>query len=177
MLTKEKKKSLIDEFIQALQNSPIILFVDFTGMSVDQTNAFRIELFKNFGKDVTFKVYRTSLLKTASKLASMEKDYQKFFEGSTGVIYAKDRDPIEVLKVVQKFSDSNNQLPQIKGGILEGAIIDAEKVKEYSKLPSKQELYAMLARSLNSPISGLVNVLSGTLRSFLYVLNAIKENK
>ncbi|HBT51251.1 MAG TPA: 50S ribosomal protein L10, partial [Petrotoga sp.] len=54
MLTKERKKSLIDDFIRALESSPAILFVDFTGMSVTETNDFRLELYKNFGKDVVY---------------------------------------------------------------------------------------------------------------------------
>ncbi|ABX31099.1 ribosomal protein L10 [Petrotoga mobilis SJ95] len=178
MLTKERKKSLIDSFIYALESSPVILFVDFSGMSVLESNDFRLELYKNFGKDVVFTVYRTSLLKTAVKLANKElEDFEKFFEGSTGVIYAEESDPVDVLKAVKKFSESHNNKPFIKGGVLEGKIFDAAKAEEYAKLPSKQELYATVVRSLNSPISGLVNALSGNLRKVVYVINAIKEKK
>ncbi len=178
MLTKERKKSLIDSFIYALESSPVILFVDFSGMSVLESNDFRLELYKSFGKDVVYTVYRTSLLKTAVKLAGKElEDFEKFFEGSTGVIHAEEADPIEVLKVVKKFSDSHSNKPFIKGGILEGKIFDAVQAEEYAKLPSKQELYATIVRSLNNPISGLVNALTDNLRKLVYVFNAIKEKK
>jgi len=178
LLTKERKKSLIDNFIDALDSSPVILFIDFTGMSVAETNDFRIELYKNFGKDVVYTVYRTSLLKTAVKLADKElENFENFFEGSTGVIHAEESDPIEVLKVVKKFSDSHNNKPFIKGGVLEGKIFDSAQAEEYAKLPSKQELYATVVRSLNNPISGLVNALTDNLRKLVYVFNAIKEKK
>jgi len=178
LLTKERKKSLIDKFIDALETSPIIMLIDFTGMSVAESNDFRMVLFKEFGEDVVFSVYRTSLLKTAVKMSEKNlEDFENFFEGSTGVIYAKSSDPIEVLKAVKKFSDAHNNKPFIKGGVLEGRIFDAEKAVEYSKLPSKQELYATIVRSLNNPIYGLVNALSDNLRKLVYVFNAIKEIK
>jgi len=176
LLTKERKKSLIDGFIHALDSSPVILFVDFTGMSVSESNEIRLDLYNDFGNDVVFTVYRTSLLKTAVKLADKEmEDFEKFFEGSTGVIQAQESDPIEVLKAVKKFSDSHNNKPFIKGGILEGKIFDSAQAEEYAKLPSKQELYATVVRSLNNPISGLVNALSDNLRKLVYVVNAIKN--
>ncbi|HOB16011.1 MAG TPA: 50S ribosomal protein L10 [Defluviitoga sp.] len=178
MLTKELKKGLIQDFIDALENANLILFIDFTGMNVPLSHQFRMELYNNFEENVVYKVYRNSLLKTAIKLADKsEEDFEDFLKGPTGILYAKNVDPIEVLKFVKKFSDSNKGIPFIKGGILERQIIDSEKASEYAKLPSKQELYAMVVRSINYPIFGLVNALAGNIRNLVYVLNAIKENK
>ncbi len=44
-------------------------------------------------------------------------------------------------------------------------------------LPSREELYIRLLGSLNAPISGFVNVLSGNMRNLVYVLNIYKESK
>jgi large subunit ribosomal protein L10 len=46
-----------------------------------------------------------------------------------------------------------------------------------AKVPDKQELYAKLVGSLNSPISGFANVLAGNLRSLMYVLKAVEEKR
>jgi large subunit ribosomal protein L10 len=35
----------------------------------------------------------------------------------------------------------------------------------------------MFVRGINAPISGLVNVLSGSIRNFINVLNSIKDEK
>ncbi|MGB4373943.1 MAG: 50S ribosomal protein L10 [Defluviitoga tunisiensis] len=178
LLTKELKKGLIQDFVDALEEANLILFIDFTGMNVPLSHQFRMELYNNFGEDVIYKVYRNSLLKTAIKLSKKSEDeFEPFLTGPTAVLSAKNVDPIEVLKFVKKFSDSQKGLPFIKGGILEGQIIDSEKANEYAKLPSKQELYAMLVRSVNYPIFGLVNALAGNIRNLIYVLNAIKDNK
>ena len=66
---------------------------------------------------------------------------------------------------------------QIKGGIVEGRYIDENGVIALSKLPSREELIAKMLGSMNAPISNFVGVLSATLRSLLYALNAVKEQK
>jgi len=44
-----------------------------------------------------------------------------------------------------------------------------------ANIPGKQELLAKLVGSLNSPVSGFVNVLAGNLRGFVQVLKAMSE--
>ena len=46
-----------------------------------------------------------------------------------------------------------------------------------AKLPSQEELVGKMLGSLNAPIYGLANVLSGTIRSLLYALNAVIEQE
>ena len=74
MLTKELKKGLIQDFVDALEKANLILFIDFTGMNVPLSHQFRMELYNNFGEDVIYKVYRNSLLKTAIKLSKKSED-------------------------------------------------------------------------------------------------------
>jgi large subunit ribosomal protein L10 len=48
-------------------------------------------------------------------------------------------------------------------------------VQALTELPTKDQLRAQVVGTLQAPIVGLVNVLSGTLRGFLNVLNARSE--
>jgi len=65
----------------------------------------------------------------------------------------------------------------IFGGILEGGYITEDKVTQLSALPSKHQLLGQLVGTLNAPISGFVQVLSGNTRGLVTVLNAIKDKK
>jgi large subunit ribosomal protein L10 len=56
-------------------------------------------------------------------------------------------------------------------------VIDAAGVDELASLPSREELIAKLLGSMQAPISGTVNVLQGTIRNMVYVLDAIREQK
>ena len=65
----------------------------------------------------------------------------------------------------------------IKAGILDGKVISAEDIKALASLPSREVLLAKMLGSMMSPISGLANVLQGTIRNFVYVLDAVRKEK
>jgi large subunit ribosomal protein L10 len=50
-------------------------------------------------------------------------------------------------------------------------------VDALAKLPSKDVLVARLMGSLNAPITNLVGVLSATLRSLVYAIEAVRKQK
>lgn len=179
MLTRAQKAELLKELESVFKESSIVAFVDFKGMTVAQSDTFRKELFKNFEDKVVFKITRNALIKTAIKNAGLNlEEFEKYLEGNTALFYTKEADPIEALKVLVEFKKKNKlEVPVIKAGILEGKIFTAEEAVELAKLPSKEQLLAMLVGGLNAPISGLVGALSGILRKFVYALNAIKEEK
>lgn len=178
MLTKAKKVELLDELAVVLKESSIVAFTDFKGVPVADSNEMRSEIFKKFEGGANYKVTRNSLIKTAIKKAELNiEDFEEILKGSTGIFYVKEGDPIEGLKLLTEFAKKHKDLPIVKGGLLEGKVFTAEEAIELSKLPSKQELLATLVGSLNAPISGIVNVLAGTVRSLVNVLSAIKDEK
>jgi len=178
MVTRAEKEVIVNEFKDAFTTSPLLVFTDFKGMPVAHTDELRMELFKAYGERAVYQVTRNSLLKTALKQAELNlEEYEHFLEYNTGVLYIKEGDPVEALKILTEFSKKHKDLPAIKGGVFEGKIFDAEQAKELAKLPSKQDLIAMFLNVLNAPIAGFVNVLAGTVKKPLYVLNAIKDKK
>ena len=66
---------------------------------------------------------------------------------------------------------------EFKAGAVDGKVIDVDGIMALAKLPSKEELIAKMLGSMNSPISGLANVLNGTIRGLVVALNAIAEQK
>ena len=61
--------------------------------------------------------------------------------------------------------------------MVEGELIDEVRAEEISSLPGKDMLLAIVVMRMKSPITGLVNVLSGSIRGLVNVLNQISENK
>jgi len=79
-------------------------------------------------------------------------------------------------KILATFAKAHAKL-QLKGGLVEGEVVDKLKVTQLAALPSREELLTKLVFVLNSPITGLVRVLNGTLQGLPNVLNRIKEKK
>jgi len=178
MLTKEKKRELVANLAEDLKKSGSMIFVDFKGLNVAQMNSLRSMVREKGG---LLKVVRNTLLRIATEKAGFDftkEDEYGLFVGPTAVVYRKedDADILTILKDLVKFSKENENL-SFKGAYIDGKLINADQVIEYSKLPSREELISMLLMRMQAPISGLVFTLSGVLRKFLYVLKAIEDKK
>jgi large subunit ribosomal protein L10 len=89
---------------------------------------------------------------------------------------SSNKDPVAPAKLISEFI-KDNRILEIKGGLVEGKVIDAEAVKSLSSLPPREVLLARLLGSMQSPITGLVTVLQGNIRNLVYALDAIREQK
>ena len=85
-------------------------------------------------------------------------------------------DPVAPARVLVKFSEDNAAL-EVKAGVVEGRVVDLAGITRLSKLPSQEVLLGQLLSVMNAPATGLVTVLSGVLRNFMGVLQAIKRQK
>ncbi|HHX58462.1 MAG TPA: 50S ribosomal protein L10 [Candidatus Moranbacteria bacterium] len=171
MLTRQQKKELVQEITQNIKDSKSVVLCDYKGLTVEELSQLRRDL-RQVGSEM--KVARKTLIDLAFEENGLSMDVKKT-EGQVGVIYNKE-DEVAGAKKTYDFSKSNDNL-KILQGALEGKRLTAEEVINLAKLPSKEELLAKVVGSIKSPISGLVNVLGGNLRSLVYVLQAIKDEK
>ena len=63
----------------------------------------------------------------------------------------------------------------VKGALLGSRVLPARDVTRLAELPSREQLIAQVVGGFQAPIAGLVNVLSGTLRNFVGVLEARRQ--
>ena len=167
--TKQKKEELLKNLKAKLADSKSIVFANFTGLSVKDTEDLRSKCRE---AEVEYLVAKKTLLKKALEEAGFEVPK---LEGEISAAFSV-KDEVIAAKVLDTFAKGHEQI-KFLAGILENKMIDAEEVKGLAKLPSKDELFAKMVGSIKAPISGFVNVLSGNLRGFVNVLNAIKESK
>jgi len=167
--TKQKKEELLKNLKAKLADSKSIVFANFTGLSVKDTEDLRAKCRE---AEVEYLVAKKTLLKKALEEAGFEVPK---LEGEISAAFSV-KDEVIAAKVLDTFAKGHEQI-KFLAGILENKMIDAEEVKGLAKLPSKDELFAKMVGSIKAPISGFVNVLSGNLRGFVNVLNAIKESK
>lgn len=123
-----------------------------------------------------YMVIKNSLAKLALKEAGIEGLSDTVGEKKIvglGVITA---DPVQIAKTMVEFSKKNKGF-NVSNGYLEGRVLTAERIKELSELPGREQLLAMVAGMMNAPIACFVGVLSSVLRSLLYAVNALKEQK
>ena len=97
------------------------------------------------------------------------------FTGTTAIVMAYN-DPVSPAKALAKFADGHAKF-KIRCAALEGDKLTIDDLIALSKLPTKEVLLGQFLSVLNGVPTGLVQVLSAVPRTFLYGLQAIKEQK
>jgi len=171
--TKEQKKEIFRNLIAKLDKSKSTIFVNFKGLGVKENEELRNKLREEKNE---YYVAKKTLIDLAVKESGIKNMNTREFNGQVAAVFGYE-DEVSPAKIIDEFNKKIENKLEFVGGILEGEFINDSKVYELAKLPSKQELYAKVVGSLNAPISGFVNALSGNLRNFVYVLKAIEEKK
>ena len=112
--------------------------------------------------------------KSAAKELGIE-GLEPFLSQNTAIAVSKE-DAVAPAKVAVEFAKKHEAL-KIKTGLLDNKLMSKEEIMALAALPSKEVLLAKMLGSLNAPISGLVNVLQGTIRNAVYVLEAVRKQK
>jgi len=171
--TKLQKEEILRSLNNKIDKAKSVVFTSFKGLTVGDNNALRQDLKR---EDSEYLVVKKTLLGLALKERKIESLDVKKFKGNIAAVFGY-QDEVAPAKIVDKYRKELEEKIEFVGGILENKYLSADEVGALAKLPSKQELYAKIVGSINAPVSGFVNVLAGSLRKFLYALNAIKESK
>lgn len=170
--SREKKQQIVAEFKDKLSKAQTVIFTSFSGLTVEDETVLRRK-FKEANSE--YKVYKNTLMTIAARELGYGDDLIKYFEGPTSVTFGY-QDPVAPAKILTEFMKDHKGL-ELKVGIVNGKIVSPQEIEALAKLPSREELLAKALGSMKAPITNLVFVLSGTLRSLVYALNAIKEKK
>ena len=169
--SKQQKEVTVGDLSTGLKNAKGVVFANFQGLTVAQTE----ELRKNARKEgVSVIAAKKTLVQRALGSVGIDSIDTSVFKG--GVATFMGSDEVTPARIVQTFAKKND-IVAIFGGIMDGKFIDATMVKNLASLPSKQELLTKLVGSMNAPISGFATVSAGVIRSLYNVLNAYKEKK
>ncbi len=168
-MKKLAKREFADKLTDKFQKAKSIVFVDFTKMNVVTQQTLKSDLKKSDGKLL---VAKNTLIKIAGKNAKLPEDLltDQILSGQTAVLIAGS-DPVAPIQVLGKFLKTS-EIPQPKAGIVEGQFQTKEAILAISKLPSKNELFAQVVGSIQSPLYGLVGVLNGNLQKLVWILQA-----
>ena len=170
--TRKQKEESVLTVKENTAKSKSVAFANFAGLKAKEIEDLRSSARK---EGMVYTVVKKTLMKKAFEEAGIEDFDPKILPGSVGVLIGFN-DEISAAKFFANFRKEHETL-KIVGGILEKKFIDTARVLELAKLPNRTELLTRLVWVLNSPKSGLVNVLAGNLRGLLNVLNAIKDKK
>jgi large subunit ribosomal protein L10 len=157
----------VTELKDKLQNSSIVIPAGFSGMGANQMVDMRRRL-RDGG--VEFVVVKNNLLEIAADEAGLPQ-LKDIITGQSGIAVGYE-DPVQAAKTVTDAATAGGVLA-IHGAIVnQGEAMPPAEVRRLAALPPQPVLVAQLLGSMQSPLYGLLSVLSGPLRSLAYLLQA-----
>lgn len=176
-IKKKVKKKLVDkkEVVKSIEeklgSAKSIILSGYRGLNVHEISTLRKNLRE---QGIEFKVLKNNLVRIAARNSGLE-GLEDFLAGPVAYAFGYE-DPIMPAKALNRFSREHEFLT-IKGGVVEGRIIDAAAVRELALIPSREELIAKIAGTLNAPLNNLLYVLNAPLQGLVTVLGAVADQK
>jgi large subunit ribosomal protein L10 len=150
-MKRTDKEELVRGLKKKMEGADALYYTDFTGLNVKNMTALR-RSFRKAGVD--YVVIKNSLALRAVNESGLTAPKLK---GPTGVVIAKDA--IVAAKLLTDFAKKNEDRPSVKGGLYEGAAIDAALVKKLALMPTRDEALGQFLGYLNSMLSGFAGLL------------------
>src|SRR3954453_18493435 len=168
-MNREKKAAVIDEVAAQIQEAQAIFAVDYRGLSVRQAADLRGRLIEI---DANLRVVKNTLTERAADKAGIDA-LKQFLEGPTAFTFVNG-DPVLAAKALAGFR-RETQLPEFKGGWMDGKELSIEEMEKLSRLPSLDVMHGQLVGMIASPLSGLVRTLNALLSGIAIALGQIQE--
>lgn len=165
-MDRTQKAQQVAELKDKLGKSAALVLADYRGLTVPAVTSLREDFRK---QQCEYKVYKNTLVKLAISGTPMEK-MGKYLEGPTAIIFSWDS-PSAAAKVAREFAKANEKF-KIKGGYLEGNVLDDKGVAASADLPGKDEMRAAFLATLAAPATNLVRTLNAGAQNFAYVVDA-----
>lgn len=170
-LSLEQKQAVVSEIAAQLAKAQAIIVAENRGLSVESVTGLR-------AKARTSGLYLRVLKNSLARRAVKGTPFEKLAEQLVGpLVYGIAQDPVSGAKVLAEFA-KDNELFVIKGGAMPNAVMSPADVKALATLPSREELLARLAGTLQAPIAKLARTLNevpGKLARALAAVHAAKE--
>ncbi len=167
----ELKKAVVVEIKERFENAHSAIFLDYKGLTVAEATELRRQCRE---QGVEYVVLKNTMIDLAVKELGIQ-GFDEYLKGPTAVAFGMN-DAVAPAKILTEFIRKTKKTT-IKCGLVEGKLLDVAGVRALSELPPKEVLIAKMMGSLNAPITNFVGVLSATLRSLVYAIDAVRKQK
>jgi large subunit ribosomal protein L10 len=164
-----EKNTSIASLKARLAGAQSLVLADFRGLTVESDNKLRRE-FRAVGCE--YQVVKNTLLGKAVKGTPMEV-LEPLLQGPTAVAFSVE-DPSAPAKIATKVAKAESKFV-IKGGFLDGKLLDGKGVEALATLPGKDEARATLLATLLAAPQSFLRLLAAAPQNFAYLLAARKD--
>ncbi len=154
MAKVELKQPIVEEISAGIKDAQSVVLVDYRGLTVEQDTQLRKSL-REAG--VVYKVYKNTMMNFAFKGTQFE-GLSEYLNGPSAMAYSTE-DATAPARVLAEFAKKADKL-EIKAGVVEGNVYDANGMKAIASIPSREVLISRLLGSMQSPMANFARVIN-----------------
>ncbi|MDO8733038.1 MAG: 50S ribosomal protein L10 [Actinomycetota bacterium] len=166
-MAKATKVATVTELAEHFRTSSAAVLTEYRGLSVAQLK----ELRRTLGPTVTYAVVKNTLTKIAAKDAGVT-GLDDLLAGPSAIAFVTG-DAVYAAKVIRNFAKDNVALV-IKGGIMDGKVLDAADIQKIADLESREVLLSKLAGAMKAKQSHAVALFAAPLAKAARALGALQ---
>ena len=171
MSTKAFKQEKIEAMKENFAKAKVAVVTEYRGLTVEEITKLRRALQK---ENSDYMVTKNTLAKVASKGTQFEV-LEDVLKGPVAIAFGF-ADEVAPAKVLTKFIKEAKK-GQIIAAALDGKLLDAKETAVLADLPSKEELYAKMLGSINSPATGIVGAVNAVMSGLVRAMDQVAKQK
>ncbi|MEX2621958.1 MAG: 50S ribosomal protein L10 [Egibacteraceae bacterium] len=170
-MVRPEKVAVVTEVRERLSGSTAAVLTEYRGLTVPELAQLRADLRKT---DAEYKVLKNTLMRLAARDAGLDIP-DELLTGPTAVTFCAG-DPVAVAKALRAFAKDHPALV-VKGGILDGRLLDATETMQLADLESREELLSKLAGMFMTIIAQPARLAQANLTKAARLFAALAEKK
>lgn len=171
-VTREEKAVILADLTEKMKKAQSMIFANYIGMTVTEVGELRQKL-RDGGAEM--KVAKKTLMRLAAEGAKLPAIDEDKLEGPVACIFSFE-DPLSGAQVAFTFAKDHKQVKLI-GGIYAGKLLSADEAVRLAKIPGRQQLLAIFAMMLNSPLRSFASMSNAPLTGFARALSELAKKK
>jgi large subunit ribosomal protein L10 len=152
-VARPDKVAKVEEVRQDLTGAAATLLTHYRGLTVTELAELRAKLRE---ANAEMKVVKNTLTKRAAEAAGIG-GLDDLLEGPTSLVLCAE-DPVGPAKALKAFAKDHPELV-VRGGYLDGEVLDGRRPLKLADLESREELLAKLAGLMQGALSGTARLL------------------
>ena len=166
-MARPDKAADVAELVESFQESAGAVLTEYRGLTVKQLQ----ELRRALGDNASYAVVKNTLTQIAANEAGID-GFDALLTGPTAIAFING-DVVEAAKGLRDFARTNPALV-VKGGILDGNLLDAKEIARLADLESREVLLGRLAGGMLASLSQAVYLLNAPIAQVARLAGALQ---
>lgn len=171
MSTKAFKQEKIEAMKEKFAKAKVAVVTEYRGLTVEEITNLRRSLQK---ENSDYMVTKNTLAKVATKDTPFEV-LADTLKGPIAIAFGFN-DEVAPAKIMTKFIKDVKK-GEIIASAMDGKLLNAKETEVLASLPSKEELYAKMLGSINSPATGIVGAVNAVMSALVRAMDQVAKQK